>query len=59
MTVVLNNTVLILMVEYTFLFAGIEAAPQGSPIVVGITVRVFLYIKTGVYYYYYYYYYSY
>jgi hypothetical protein len=32
--------------EYTFVFAGIQAAPQGVPIVLGITVRVILYIKT-------------
>jgi hypothetical protein len=31
-----------------FVFAGIQAAPQGGPNEVGITVRVFLYIKTGV-----------
>jgi hypothetical protein len=36
------------MMEYTFVFAGIQAAPQGAPIVVGITVRVILYIKTRV-----------
>ena len=27
-----------------FVFAGIQAAPQGGPILVGITLRVFLYI---------------
>jgi hypothetical protein len=43
-TVVLNRAVLILVMEYTFVFAGIPAAPQGGPIVVGVTVRVFLYI---------------
>jgi hypothetical protein len=51
--VVLNNAVLLLMMEYTFVFAGIQAAPQGGPIVVGVTVRVFLYIKQAYYYYYY------
>jgi len=44
-TVVLNNAVLILMLEYTFVFTGAQAAPQGGPIVVGITLRVFLYIR--------------
>jgi len=47
-TVVLNNAVLILILEYAFVFAGIQAAPQGGPIVVGITLRVFLCIKSRV-----------
>ena len=48
MTVVLKSVVLILMLEYTFVFAGAEAAPLGGPIMVGITVREFSYIKTSV-----------
>jgi len=47
-TIVLNNAELILMLEYTFLFAGVDASPQGSPVEVGITLRVFSYIKTSV-----------
>jgi len=47
-TVVLNSAVLILMLEYTFVFAGVEATTQGSPIEVGITLRVFSYIKISV-----------
>jgi len=46
-----------------FVFAGIEASPQGNIAAVGITLRVFLYIENNVllYYYYnhYYYYYYY
>ena len=48
MSAVLNNAVLILMLEYTFLFAGVEAASQGGPIMVRITLREFLYIKRSV-----------
>jgi len=40
-TVVLNSAVLILMLENTFLFTGVEAAPQGGPITVGVTLRDF------------------
>ena len=48
MTVVLNNAVLILMLEYTSVFAGAQAAPQAGQIMVGISVREFSYIKTSV-----------
>jgi hypothetical protein len=47
-TVVLNSAVLVLMMEYIFLFAGVEAAPQGGPIMVGIILREFLYIENSV-----------
>jgi hypothetical protein len=47
-TVVLNRAVLILLLEYTFVFAGIQAAPQFGTDEVGITLKVFSYIKTGV-----------
>jgi hypothetical protein len=36
------------MLEYTFVFAGVQAAPQGGPGLVGITLRIYLYIKTSV-----------
>jgi hypothetical protein len=50
--------VLILILKYTFVFTGVEAAPQGGPVMVGITLREFLYVLKLVYYYddYYYYY---
>jgi translation initiation factor 2B subunit (eIF-2B alpha/beta/delta family) len=47
-TVVLNSAVLILMLEYTFVFAGVKATTHDGPIVVGITLRVFSYIKISV-----------
>jgi len=47
-TVVLIGVVLILMLGYTFVFAGAEAAPQVGPDEVGIIVREILYIKTRV-----------
>jgi len=46
--VLLNNAVSILMLEYTFLFEGIEAAPQGGSNMVGTNLIEFLSIKTRV-----------
>jgi hypothetical protein len=53
-TAVLNNAVFILMLEYTFVFVGVEAGRKGG---VSIILRVYFYIKVAYYYYYYYYYY--
>jgi hypothetical protein len=47
LTVVLNNAVLKLILEYTSVFAGVQAAPQ-VPNLVGISVREFLNIKINV-----------
>jgi len=47
-TVVLNNAVLILMLKYYFVFAGVDASPQVGPGMVGITLRLFSYIKISV-----------
>jgi len=47
-TVVLNNAVSILMMEYTYLFEGTEAASQGGSKMVGTNLIEFLYIKTSV-----------
>ena len=47
------------MLECTFVFAGIEAAPQGGQITVGIILKVILYIKTSLLLFFYYYYNSY
>ena len=55
-TVVLNNEVLILMLECTFVLAGVEAAPPIPSHLVGITFRLFVEIYCYYYYYYYYYY---
>ena len=46
--VVLNNAVSILMMEYTYLFEGTEAASQGGSKMVGTNLIEFLYIKTSV-----------
>jgi hypothetical protein len=56
-TAVLNSAVLILMLEYTFEFAGIQAAPQIGPVLVGITLREFYILKLAYFYNTYYYYY--
>jgi hypothetical protein len=62
MTVVLNSALLILMLEYTSVFAGVGAAPQHGPVVVGMTLREFYILKLAYYYntynYYFFYYYS-
>jgi hypothetical protein len=47
-TVVLNCAMVILMFEYNFLFAGVEAAPQFETNMVGIYLRAFLNIKTSI-----------
>jgi hypothetical protein len=49
-TAVLNSAVLILMLEYTFVFAGEAEAPQHGPVVVGITLREFYILKLAYYY---------